>query len=213
VLACYSMMAAHLAPQMAERQRLALRACVKAPLVYTKVVIRDWSAFAKLGVHEIYAPTAFHSRVKLDYPVNLGGYRSPSTPSEPMCLHLVHVPYFPHSRMTARTQASAGRAKLLQMTFADFEHEIRAQLDAMLAPGGFDAKRDILAITVNRWAHGYAYTHNSLYDKPGDYKAIPARARRKLGRVTIANSDASWEAYAQAAIDQAWRAVGELKAR
>jgi spermidine dehydrogenase len=175
-------------------------------------VIRDWRAFAKLGVHEAYAPTAFHSRVKLDYPVHLGGYRSPVAPAEPMCLHLVHVPYFPNSRMSARNQAHAGRGKLLYMTFAEFEREIRAQLDAMLAPGGFDAARDILAITVNRWSHGYAYSYNSLFDRPGDNETIPALARQRIGRVTIANSDASWEAYAQAAIDQAWRAVEELAA-
>ncbi len=35
-------------------------------------------------------------------------------------------------------------------------------------------------------------------------------ARTKVGNVTIANSDAAWDAYAHAAIDEAWRAVGEL---
>jgi len=210
VLACYNMMAGHLMPEMRDAQRSALRQCVKAPLVYTKVVVRDWQAFVKLGVHEIYSPLAFHSRVKLDYPVHLGGYRSPVRPEEPMCLHLVHVPSFPPSGMTARTLAQAGRAKLLAATFADFEREIHAQLDAMLAPGGFSAARDILAITVNRWSHGYAYTHNTLFDQAGDNESVPARARQRIGKVAIANSDAAWEAYAQAAIDQAWRAVNEL---
>jgi len=31
-----------------------------------------------------------------------------------------------------------------------------------------------------------------------------------LAPAALANSDASWEAYAQVAIDQAWRAVDEL---
>ena len=30
--------------------------------------------------------------------------------------------------------------------------------------GGFDPARDIVAIIVNRWPHGYAYSYNSLYD-------------------------------------------------
>lgn len=211
VLACFNMMAGHLVPELGDAQRVALRACVKTPLVYSKVLVKNWHAFVKLGVHEIYSPTAFHSRVKLDYPVHLGGYRSPTKPSEPMVLHLVHVPYFPHSRMTAREQAHAGRAKLLGMPFSDFEREIRAQLDVMLSPGGFDARRDIAAITVNRWAHGYAYAHNSLYDRATDEDEIPARARQKVGRVTIANSDAAWDAYAHTAVDQAARAVDELE--
>jgi spermidine dehydrogenase len=36
-------------------------------------------------------------------------------------------------------------------------------------------------------------------------------ARAKFGNVTIANSDAGWNAYFHEAIDQAWRAVNELK--
>jgi spermidine dehydrogenase len=210
VLACYNMMAAHLVPEMAAGQKDALRQCVKTPMVYTKVLVRNWRAFARLGVHEVYSPQAFHSRVKLDYPVHMGGYRSPVKPAEPMCLHLVHVPYLPLAGLSARDQWRAGRAKLLALSFADFEREIRAQLDAMLAPGGFDAARDIRAITVNRWSHGYSYFYNSLFDARAERRKIPERARQKIGNVAIANSDAVWKPYAHSAIHEAWRAVGEL---
>jgi spermidine dehydrogenase len=37
-------------------------------------------------------------------------------------------------------------------------------------------------------------------------------ARRAVGRVTIANSDSGWSAYAHVAIDEAKRAVFELPA-
>ncbi len=210
VLACYNMMVAHLVPELDAGQKEALRQCVKTPMVYTKVLIRDWRAFAKLGVHEVYSPLAFHSRVKLDYPVHMGGYRSPVKPGEPMCLHLVHVPYTPMAGLTMRDHWRAGRAKLLAATFADFEREIRAQLDAMLSPGGFDAARDIRAITVNRWSHGYSYFYNSLFDVRAERRRIPERARQKIGNVVIANSDAVWKPYAHSAIHEAWRAVGEL---
>jgi spermidine dehydrogenase len=42
------------------------------------------------------------------------------------------------------------------------------QFDGMLGDGGFDAERDIAAITVNRWPHGYAYEYND-YDDPPEY--------------------------------------------
>ena len=45
----------------------------------------------------------------------------------------------------------------------------------MLGPGGFSSARDIAAITVNRWSHGYGYVENSLFD--GDDDKIAARAR------------------------------------
>src|SRR3546814_18287448 len=65
---------------------------------------------------------------------------------------------------TDRDQHRAGRYDLLSTPFETFERNIREQLMAVLGPGGFDAKRDIAAIAVNRWAHGYAYDNNPLYD-------------------------------------------------
>ncbi len=108
----------------------------------------------------------------------------------------------------ARTQFIFGRAKLLSMEFADFERDIRDQLDRMLGAGGFSSARDIAAITVNRWSHGYAYTPSSLFDR--DFDPTMEAARQPIGRVAIANSDAGWDAYAHVAIDQADRAVREL---
>ena len=113
------------------------------------------------------------------------------------------------TRADARAQFRIGQAKLLAMTFADFEDKIRDELDLMLGPGGFASGRDIAAITVNRWPHGYGYVANSLYDED-DYERVLARARQPCGRVAIANSDAAGDAYAHLAIDQAARAVREL---
>jgi spermidine dehydrogenase len=81
----------------------------------------------------------------------------------------------------------------------------------MLGGSGFDAKGDIEAITVNRWAHGYAYEYDWYSDR-----ALPAgprpnvTGRKRFGNITIANSDSAARAYTDAAIDEAWRAVGEL---
>jgi spermidine dehydrogenase len=81
----------------------------------------------------------------------------------------------------------------------------------MLEPGGFEPQRDIAAITVNRWPHGYAHAFNSLYEtETGDPKPYEI-ARRRFGRIAIANSDAAWDACMHTAIDQAWRAVQELE--
>ena len=209
VLACFHMTIPYIMPELAAPQREALARNVKTPLVYTNVLVRDWHPWVRLGVHDISAPMSFHSRVKLDFPVSLGGYRHPRDPSEPICLHLVHVPGAPNRGLDARTQFRIGRARLLDMTFADFEGRIRDELDRMLAEGGFSSARDIAAITVNRWPHGYGYVANSLYDED-DYESVLERARQKVGRVAIANSDAAGDAYAHLAIAEAARAVSEL---
>lgn len=212
ILACFNMAIPYMMPDLPEGQRNALARNVKAPLVYTKVLLRDWQAFARLGVHEISAPMSFHCRVKLDYPVSLGGYRHPRKPSEPICLHMVHVPNESNPGMEARDQFRLGRMQLLDMTFADFEKRIHDDLDRMLGAGGFSSGRDIAAITVNRWSHGYSYGLNSLFDED-DHEETVKQARRPMGRVAIANSDSDWHAYAHTAIDQAERAVREVTGR
>ncbi|MNO80301.1 protoporphyrinogen oxidase [compost metagenome] len=210
VLACYNMMIPYLLRDLSAEQSHALAQNVKFPLVYTKVVIRNWQPFLKLGVHEIYAPSQPYSRVKLDYPVDIGGYTHPRDPNQPIGLHMVHVPTSPNSGMDARAQARAGRARLYAMTFEQLESAIREQLQAMLGPAGFDHQKDIQAITVNRWSHGYSYFANSLFDDEEESEKLMNLARTKVGNVTIANSDAAWDAYAHAAIDEARRAVDEL---
>jgi spermidine dehydrogenase len=152
----------------------------------------------------------FYTRLKLDYPVSLGDYRCSRSPDEPMVLHLVHVPTLKVDGVDLRTRLRAARAQLFATPFDTFEKNARDELTRMLGPGGFDADRDIAAITVNRWGHGYSYSGSTLFDKEGDDEKVPEAAHKRAGRVAIANSDAGWDPYAHAAIDQAHRAVGEL---
>jgi spermidine dehydrogenase len=210
VLACFHMMIPYLMPDLPAAQRQALAQNVKTPLVYVNVATRNWRPWLELKVSAISSPTAFFSQAALDFPVSMGGYRHPQNPDEPIVIHMVHVPGAPNSGRDARAQFHIGQAKLFAMTFADFEERIRDQLDRMLGPGGFDGARDIAAITVNRWPHGYSYVENSLFDGADYEDRVLKVARRRCGRVAIANTDAAGDAYAHLAIAQAARAVQEL---
>jgi spermidine dehydrogenase len=209
ILAGYHMMIPSIMPELPPPQRRALRANVKAPLSYTKVAVRDWHPWVRQGVHEITNPMGFFSRLKLDYPVSIGDYRCPRTPDEPMVLHLVHVPTVPNRGLSTAEARREARRLLYDTSFEDFEFHVRDELMRMLAPGGFDAERDIAAITVNRWGHGYSYSGDGLAPNEGrPYET----ARQRCGRVTVANADAVWTPMASAAIEQAHRAVSELLA-
>tara|TARA_B100001971_G_scaffold16895_1_gene13133 strand:- start:3147 stop:5045 length:1899 start_codon:yes stop_codon:yes gene_type:complete len=211
ILACYNRIIPWLCPDLPETQKEALRYNVKVPLVYTNVLIRDWTSFHKLGVQNVFSPAGYHHSVSLDFPVSLGNYSFSSSPEEPMVLHLVRTPCAPGSGISAREQHQIGRYDLLRTTFDTFEREIRTQLGGMLSQGGFDPARDIEAITVNRWPHGYSYEYNSLFDPDWAPEEFPhVAARRKSGRIAIANSDAGGYAYLNSAIDQAYRAVEDL---
>jgi spermidine dehydrogenase len=209
VLACFHMIIPHIVQDLPEPQRRALAQNVKTPLVYTNVLVRNWEPWINLKVHDISAPMSFHHRAALDFPVSLGGYQHPRDPSEPILIHLEHVPGAPNSGFDARTQFRIGAAKLLTMTFDDFQDIISEELDRMLGAGGFSSARDVAAITVNRWPHGYGYVANSLFDDDR-YEEIVALARQPFGRIAIANSDSAGDAYAHLAIDQAERAIREI---
>ncbi len=210
VLACFNMMIPYIAPDLSAPQRAALSQNVKTPICYTNVLVRNWQAFTALKLQSIHLPMGFHHQVSLDFPVSLGGYKNPRDPSEPMLLHLVHVPGAPNSGLDARAQFRLGREKLYTTTFADFEARIRDELDRILGAGGFASSRDIAAITVNRWPHGYSYVANSLFD-PDDYEdRVLKVARQRAGNIAIANTDAGGDAWVHYAIDQADRAVREL---
>src|SRR4030095_13140961 len=163
----------------------------------------------KVGVSSIYCPGAYWNSMNLNAAVDIGDYRSPRSPEEPILLHLGRTPCKPG--LPAREQHKAGRMELLATTFADFERKIREQLARMLSAAGFDAARDIEAITVNRWPHGYSYEYNPLFDPDWPEGQAPhITGRQRFGRIAIANSDSGATAYTDVAIDQAYRAVSEL---
>jgi len=209
VLACYHGMIPYLCPELPAEQKAAMHYGSKVPFLYTHVALRNWRAFARLGVHQVVAPGSYHTHTALDFPVSIGRYRCPSDPDEPMVLFMMRAPCLPG--LPRRDQHRAGRAELVQTPYEEMERRIRDQLQRMLGPAGFDAGRDIAGITVNRWAHGYAYSYDSLSDPAWPPGGAPHEiARRAFGPVTIANSDANASAFTDAAIDAAWRAVGEL---
>jgi spermidine dehydrogenase len=210
ILACWHSMIPYLTDEISERQRTALASAAKVPIVYTNVVLKNWTAFQKAGVNSIYSPGSYFEAVQLDLPVSMGDYKCPRTPEEPIVVHLMKTPC--HPGLTARDQHRAGRVELYSTGFETFERNIRDQFARSLAGGGFDPARDIAAITVNRWPHGYAYEYNSLFDpfwlEGGEQPCVVAR--QPFGRVAIANADAAAYSYTDAAIDEAYRAVSDL---
>ncbi len=211
ILACWHVVIPYIAQELPDSQKEALASAQKVPLLYNNVLVRNWSAFQKLGASTIYSPGMYHTSVSLDLPVSIGGYECTKKPDEPIVVHMMKAACKPGR--PAREQHKLGRIQLYSTTFETYERNIREQLARILGPGGLDAARDILEITVNRWPHGYAYEYNSLADQfwlEGGETPCEV-ARKPFGRLAIANSDAGAYAYTDSAIDQAYRAVQELK--
>jgi spermidine dehydrogenase len=210
ILACWHVMIPYICEELPDKQKEALHYAQKVPLLYTNVELKNWTSFQKLAVNSVYAPGCYHTGLNLDLPVSIGEYECSKKPDEPIVVHMMKAACKPGH--PAREQHRMGRVQLYSTTFETFERNIRDQLARTLGPGGFDPARDIAAITVNRWPHGYAYEYNSLFDEfwlNGGETPCEV-ARKQFGRIAIANSDAAAYAYTDAAIDQAYRAVQEL---
>jgi len=209
VLACWNMVIPYLCPDLPAEQKEALHYGVKVPLVYTVVGLRNWGVFQKLGVRGISCPGMYHTSMNLDQGPAMGDYKPAQSPDDPILVHMLRTPCQPG--LSAREQQRAGHYELLATPFETFERNIRDQFARVLGSAGFDVAREIEAITVNRWPHGYAYEYNPLWDPDWPEGKRPCDiARRRFGRITIANSDAAAAAYTDQAIDQGYRAVQEL---
>lgn len=209
VLACWNTVIPYLCREMPSEQKEALAYGVKAPIVFTQVALKNWKALHKLRISSAYCPGSYFTKMRMNHPVNMGAYHYPASPDDPMAILLIHAATKPG--LLQRAQRRAGQIELYTTPFATFERNVHDQLSRMLKDGGFDANRDIEAITVNRWTHGYAYEYSALWDAiPPGVESPNIVARRRFGRIAIANSDAAAKAQTWAAIGEAHRAVQKL---
>ncbi|MDC3239746.1 NAD(P)/FAD-dependent oxidoreductase [Gammaproteobacteria bacterium] len=218
ILACYNGIIPDLCPELPKKQKEALKYNVKVPLVWVQVAMKNWRMFANKGIARAICPNSFFNNMYIDFPVSIGDYEYPQSFDDPVVFLMNHVPTRPYEGLTNREQHRMGRYDILKLSFQDYEDKIIAQLTAMF---GSDFKEEDLAgITVNRWAHGYSYEYNSLFDSDFFNGSMPDSlnseryphviGRKPIGNISIANSDSGGSAYVDAAIVQADRAVNEL---
>jgi spermidine dehydrogenase len=97
----------------------------------------------------------------------------------------------------------------METSYADFERLIRRKMTRMFASGGFDARRDIAGIILNRWGHA------RLVQPPGFYYGQNGRpAAREIvatgyGRISIGHSELGGHQSATGAMAQGQRAAAQ----
>ena len=211
VMACYHSIIPHLCPDLPDEQKTAQKYQVKTPLLLTNVLLRSSAPLDKLGISGARCPGRMHGGMFMFRGINTGGYEHHLDDNGAVPLTFWGSISPPADAIDVRDQLRASLLKMLSLTFEDYEREVRTVLDGLLGPAGFDVNKDILAITVNRWPHGYAYEYLDLWDPewaPGE--APHEIASKPFGNITIANADAGASAYTHTAIDEAFRAVNQL---
>ena len=213
VLACYNNLIPHLCPEMSKQQKAGLNYGVRSPFVYANVLLNNGQAFSKLNLTFTHCPQDAFQWVSSAPTTSNGGYQPPRGPEDPMAVFMMGSPTPAVEGSSARELCRAGRYKIYSTTFAQYEAQIRQQLQSLLGQYGFDHETDIQAITVNRIPHGYAYSYLGLDDPEWEEGKAPHEiGRAQFGRISIANSDSEAMPLMDAAFDAAWRAVAEQTA-
>jgi spermidine dehydrogenase len=202
IVAAWGMASKHIVPELQEEQRSALGEYHYASALYINVMLRHWRPIAEAGAFEMYLPGGYAAYMHPLDPLHVGSYRPEHHPDKPTVLTVFKYPHKPGH--PAETQTKLVRYELEAKPFEDFEREVRSELNHILGPWGFDAAQDILALTVNRWGHGY-----NVFPKPDLDSPAYERGRERIGRISFAGSDAGGQAWTQAGFEQGHRAALE----
>lgn len=225
IMACWNRVTAHVVEDLPQEQKEGLCYARKVPLIYGRVGLKNWKAFADSKVASI-APkgaTPFFSTISLSAGAGFGPTATPGkyygpTPNQPPeCpaqLTFTAIPNDPNA--TPQVYAySTGQQMLRERSWADLEDEVLRLIDLSVNQDGgdFDPERDIDSWCINRWTYGYAHELTSTFD-PSMYTAVETQpqyaGRQPFRNVAVANSDSEAFAYTHSAIAEAYRAVNDL---
>jgi spermidine dehydrogenase len=104
-------------------------------------------------------------------------------------------------------QVSSGRKRLLETSYADFERLIRAHMTRLFGGAGFNARRDIAGIILNRWGHARLVQPPGFYFGQNGQRSAREIVANGYGRITIGHSELGGHQSATGAMAQGQRAA------
>jgi spermidine dehydrogenase len=179
-----------------------------APILVANVAVRNWQAFAKLGITAAHWFDGFGFFVNVRQPMVMPGAPVPLDPAQPTML--TFYVGFQQAGVATGPQASAGRAKLFATSYAEFEHQIRTQMQSLFGDAGFDQRRDIAGIVLNRWGHAYIAPQPGFYFGSAGNPAPLDVIRQRYGRIAFGHSELSGRQSWGRAAQESRRALAQI---
>jgi spermidine dehydrogenase len=177
-----------------------------APALVVNVALTNWRFLAELG-----APCCrwfsgdFGFSCNIRRPMVIGDPPPPMHPDQPTVLTFYMGLHATGSSLAE--QVSAGRARLLSTSYADFERLIRTHMVRLFGDHGFDPRRDIAGIVLNRWGHArLAQAPGFYYGRDGQPSPREVVAAG-FGRVAIGHSELNGHQSGTGAMAQGRRAA------
>jgi spermidine dehydrogenase len=209
VVAGGSWTAKHIITDLPGAQRQAYAQFYRSPCMMANVAVRNWRFLQKMGITGCRWFEGLGNYMDVRRLATVGIDDPTISPESPIVLTLKVLYAYPG--LPTEEQGHRGRSEMLGISFHEYEQRIREQFDAMFAHAGFDAKRDIAAIILNRWGHAY------LNPQPGFFfgsnaQPAPREVLRSapFGRIAFANTDLAGAMDHRYSILEARRAVSQL---
>jgi spermidine dehydrogenase len=180
-----------------------------APYMTANVAVRNWRFLYNMGLSSAQWFDGFARYVNVRKCAKFGVDSPVAGPDYPTVL--TFFVDFANPGLPIFQQEHRGRMELLNTPFTEYERQIREQLTEMFQASGFDAKRDIAGIVLNRFGHAF------INPQPGFFFGLngnpaPREALRNgpFGRIAFSHCDLAGAMDHRNAFIESSRAVGQL---
>jgi len=209
VVAGGSWTAKHIVHDLPAAHREAYAQFYRSPCLMANVAVTNWRFLYKMGISGCRWFEGLGNYLSVTKKALVGNTSRTIDPDSPTVLTIKVL--FAKPGLPIGEQGSRGRAELLSTSFTQYERALRQQMSDMFAPGGFNPRRDIAGIILNRWGHAYVNPQPGFFfgvnGKPAPRDVLRDRPH---GRIAFANTDLAGAADHRNSIREADRAVHQL---
>jgi spermidine dehydrogenase len=199
----------HVVRDLPEAQAAAYDQFYRSPCLMANVAVRNWRFLYKMGISGCRWFEGIGDYLEVRKIATIGSDSPTISADSPVVLTLKIL--YAHPGLPTATQGHKGRAEMMSTSFREYERRIRQQFSEMFTASGFDARRDIAGIVLNRWGHAYLSPQPGFFfgtaGKPGPREILRATP---FGRIAFANSDLTGVMDHRCSIQEAHRAVSQL---
>ena len=199
----------HIVQDLPQEHREAYAQFYRSPCMMANVAVRNWRFLHKMGISGCRWFEGVGNYMDVCRQALVGNNDAQISPDSPVVLAVKVLYSYPG--MSTEDQGHRGRGEMLATSFRDYERLIREQFTAMFGAAGFDAKRDIAGIVLNRWGHAYLSPQPGFFfGKDGNPAPRDTLRSAPFGRIAFANTDLAGAMDHRYSILEGLRAVNQL---
>ncbi len=205
VMANGSWVTRRIVKDLPENYREAYGRFYRSPMLVVNVAVTNWKFLYNLGLTACRWFDGFGFSCNIRQPMIVGDYQPPLDPDKPAIITF-YVPFY-YPGLSIKEQGVRGRAELLSTSYADYEKKILEQMVILFGKAGFDPKKNVAGIILNRWGHAYVNPQPGFYFGREGNPSPRSVIRNPFGRISFAHSELNGHQHWLGAVDEGRRAA------